>query len=189
MLFSCVCMADAIIRSQAMFASTIAEYFVERDHVRLELEIGEPDITAFRNLLPDEFYEQLAFEPEGSFEERLALFTGRDVLILADGEPLKGFVTELGPGVRPLRDEITGEALPTPEEDEELIIRAVFRFPFDALPAELTLTAPSLTGRAAIGFVLHSRGRGNLDWDRYRNSRHRYCGHPLSPPRPCHELQ
>ncbi len=158
MLFSGTCMADAIVRSQAMFASTIAEYFVERDHVRLELEIGEPDIAAFRNLLPDGFFEQLAFEAEGSFEERLALFSGRDMMILADGQALKGFVTELGPGVRPLRDEITGEALPTPEEDEEIIIRAVFRFPFDQLPAELTLTAPSLTGQAAIGFVLYHEG-------------------------------
>jgi hypothetical protein len=158
MLFSSASMADAIIRSQAMFASTIAEYFVERDHIRLELEIGEPDIATFRNLLPDGIFEKLAFEAEGSFEERLALFTGRDMMILADGEPLKGFVTELGPGVRPLRDEITGEALPTPEEDEEIIIRAVFRFPFDQLPAELTLTAPSLTGQAAIGFVLYHEG-------------------------------
>ncbi|MFB3077512.1 MAG: hypothetical protein ACE1Y4_05845, partial [Lysobacterales bacterium] len=178
MLFSGTCMADAIVRSQAMFASTIAEYFVERDHVRLELEIGEPDIAAFRNLLPDGFFEQLAFEAEGSFEERLALFSGRDMMILADGQALKGFVTELGPGVRPMRDEITGEALPTPEEDEELIIRAVFRFPFDHLPAELTLTAPSLTGQAAIGFVLYHEGvavndyrylsNGNtvrLDWE------------------------
>ena len=178
MLFSGTCMADAIVRSQAMFASTIAEYFVERDHVRLELEIGEPDIAAFRNLLPDGFFEQLAFEAEGSFEERLALFSGRDMMILADGQALKGFVTELGPGVRPMRDDITGEALPTLEEDEEIIIRAVFRFPFDQLPAELTLTAPSLTGQAAIGFVLYHEGvavndyrylsNGNtvrLDWE------------------------
>ena len=169
MLFSGTCMADAIVRSQAMFASTIAEYFVERDHVRLELEIGEPDIAALRNLLPDGIFEQLAFEAEGSFEERLALFSGRDMMILADGQALKGFVTELGPGVRPLRDEITGEALPTPEEDEELIIRAVFRFPFDALPAELTLTAPSLTGRAAIGFVLYHEGVAVNDF-RYLNT-------------------
>ena len=158
MLFSGVCMADAIIRSQAMFASTIAEYFVERDHIRLELEIGEPDITAFRNLLPDGIFEKLKFEAEGSFEERLALFTGRDMMILAEGQALEGLLTELGPGVRPLRDEITGEALPTPEEDEEIVIRAVFRFPFDQLPAELTLTAPSLTGQAAIGFVLYHEG-------------------------------
>ena len=169
MLFSGACMADAIIRSQAMFASTIAEFYVERDHVRLELEIGEPDIASFRNLLPDGIFEKLAFETEGSFEERLALFTGRDMMILADGQALKGILTELGPGVRPLRDEITGEALPTPEEDEEVIIRAVFRFPFDQLPAELTLTAPALTGQAAIGFVLYHEGVAVNDY-RYLSS-------------------
>lgn len=169
MLFSSACMADAIVRSQAMFASTIAEYYVERDHVRLELEIGEPDIAAFRNLLPDGIYAQLGFEAEGPFEERLALFASRDMMILADGDPLKGFVTELGPGVRPLRDDITGEALPTPEEDEEIIIRAVFRFPYDHLPAELTLTAPSLTGQAAIGFVLYHEGVAVNDF-RYLSS-------------------
>ena len=43
-------MADAIMRSQAMFADTIAEYYVEDDHVRLELEIGTNDVAAFRNL-------------------------------------------------------------------------------------------------------------------------------------------
>jgi hypothetical protein len=32
--------ADAIVVSQAMFASTIAEYYVEEDGVRVELEIG-----------------------------------------------------------------------------------------------------------------------------------------------------
>jgi len=42
--------ADAIVRSTAMFADTIAEYYVEEDHVRLELEIGEADIASFRNL-------------------------------------------------------------------------------------------------------------------------------------------
>ena len=38
-----VARADAIVVSQAMFASTIAEYFVEEGQVRVELEIGEPD--------------------------------------------------------------------------------------------------------------------------------------------------
>ena len=53
--------ADAIVRSTAMFADTIAEYYVEDDHVRLELEIGESDIASFRNLLPDSIYRQLGF--------------------------------------------------------------------------------------------------------------------------------
>jgi len=51
--------ADAIVRSQAMFADTIAEYYVEDDHVRLELEIGSNDIASFRNLLPDALYERI----------------------------------------------------------------------------------------------------------------------------------
>ncbi len=42
--------ADALIVSQAMFASTIAEYFVEEDHVRVELEIGDGDIVRQRTV-------------------------------------------------------------------------------------------------------------------------------------------
>jgi len=49
-------MADAIVRSQAMFADTIAEYFIEDDHVRLELEIGSNDVGPFRHLLTDVLY-------------------------------------------------------------------------------------------------------------------------------------
>ena len=67
-------MADAIIRSQAMFADTIAEYYVEDDHVRLELEIGSNDVGSFRNLLPDALYQQLDFG-DTPLEERLPLFT------------------------------------------------------------------------------------------------------------------
>ena len=44
---------DAIMVSRAMFASTIAEYFVEEDHVRVDLEIGVNDLASFRNLLLD----------------------------------------------------------------------------------------------------------------------------------------
>ncbi len=47
--------ADAIIITKAMTASTIAEIFVENDHVRVELEIGVGDLEAFRNLLPNDF--------------------------------------------------------------------------------------------------------------------------------------
>ena len=158
MMFSCTCVADALVRSQAMLASTIAEYYVERDHVRLELEIGEADIAVFRNLLPEGIYAQLGYEPNGAYADRLALFTGRDMVVLADGQPLEGYVSELGPGVRLLRDEITGEVLPTPKEDEQLVIRAVIHFPFDGLPAGLTLTAPALTGQAGVGFVLYHEG-------------------------------
>ena len=55
--------ADAIVRSQAMLASTIAEFFITEDGVAVELEIGLEDIAAFGNLLPDEIYEKLDGPP------------------------------------------------------------------------------------------------------------------------------
>ena len=53
---------DAIVRSQAMFASTIAEFFVESGAVRVELEVGVADLEAFHNLLPDGIRERLGRE-------------------------------------------------------------------------------------------------------------------------------
>ena len=46
--------ADAVIQTQAMRASTIAEFFVEEERVVAELEIGVSDLEAFRLLMPNE---------------------------------------------------------------------------------------------------------------------------------------
>jgi hypothetical protein len=169
--------ADAIVRSTAMFADTIAEYFVETDHVRLELEIGEADIASFRNLLPSSIYQQLGFGDE-PLEDRLQLFTSRDLAIFNNGEPLAGFVRAMGPATRSLRDEVTGEELPTAEQDATLVIGATLVFPFEGRPDSLTLMAPVETGLANIGFVLYHQGVAvndyrylssgytvNLDWE------------------------
>ena len=169
--------ADAIVRSMAMFAETIAEYYVEDGQVRIELEIGEKDIASFRNLLPDEIYRQLGYGEE-PLNERLRLFTERDMAVLANGEPLQGYIRQIGPGTRPLRDEVTGEELPTAEEDAVLVIRATLLFPFDDKPESLTLVAPGQTGQGNIGFVLYHLGVAvndfrylstgftvNLDWE------------------------
>jgi hypothetical protein len=169
--------ADAIVRSSAMFADTIAEYHVEQGRVRLDLEIGGGDIGAFRNLLPDAIYSELGFG-EQPLEERLRLFVTRDMAVFHDGEPLPGVLREIGPAVRPLRDEITGEELPTPEDQSEYVIAATLEYLLPERPAELTLTAPGATGTANIGFVLYHRGipvndfrylssgfTAQLDWD------------------------
>jgi len=150
-------MADAIVRSQAMFADTIAEYYVEDDHVRLELEIGSNDIGAFRNLLPDALYEQLGFGSK-PFKERLSAFISEDMPVFVGDSILAGTISSIGPGTRPLRDDITGEALPTPEDEAIVVIRATAIFPFDQRPDSLTLVAPQQTGRANIGFVLYHKG-------------------------------
>ena len=149
--------ADAVLRSEAMFADTIAEYFVEDDHVRLELEIGPADAAAFRNLLPDRLYEAQGFggRPLG---ERLVSFVTKDMPIIVDGAPLPARVSRLGPGIRPLRDEITGDALPTPDEQAASVIVATVLYAFERPPENLTLVAPSSTGNANIGFVLYHKG-------------------------------
>jgi hypothetical protein len=149
--------ADAIVRSTAMFADTIAEYYVEKDHVRLELEIGEADIEAFRNLLPDQLYRQLGYGDE-PLEDRLRLFMNRDVAVYHNGEPLAGFVSDIGPATKPRRDDVTGEELPTSDEETVLVIGATLIFPFEGKPESLTLMAPSTTGLANIGFVLYHLG-------------------------------
>ena len=149
--------ADAIMRSTAMFADTIAEYYVEQDHVRLELEIGEADIASFRNLLPDQIYQQLGYGDE-PLQDRMQLFMNQDMAVFFDGQALPGFVREMGPATRPRRDEITGEELPTPDEAAVLVIGATLIFPFEGKPDALTLMAPSKTGLANIGFVLYHLG-------------------------------
>ena len=115
---------DAIVVSQAMFASTIAEYFVEEDQIRVELEIGAADLATFRNLLPDGVHSDMGFG-EAPLEQRLAEFFSRDLAILAQGEALQGFVVRMGPETRITRDPVTGEPLPPDEEEPEVVPEGV----------------------------------------------------------------
>ena len=47
-------LADAIVVTKAMTASTVVEVFIEESEIRVEMEIGVADLLAFHNLLPDE---------------------------------------------------------------------------------------------------------------------------------------
>jgi len=157
LLFPGTLLADAIFRSQAMFADTIAEYFIEDDSVRLELEIGTNDIGVFRNLLPDALYQRLEFG-DMSLADRLPRFVAEDMPVFAGNSRLAGRVVKIGPATRPVRDAITGEELPTPEDEAIVVIRATIVYPFDERPDSLTLGAPRETGLANIGFVLYHKG-------------------------------
>ena len=157
LVFPMAVCADALVVSQAMFASTIAEYFVEEDQVRVELEIGVDDLPSFRNLLPDAIFQEMGYDPE-PLEDRLQLFFSRDFAIYADGAPLVGYITDMGPGTRVRRDAVTGDPLPDEGEEPEVVIAATLLFPLGNQPDSLTLTAPSTTGMASIGFVLYHQG-------------------------------
>ena len=169
--------ADALVVSQAMFADTIAEYMVEDDHVRVELEIGADDVDAFRNLLPDTLYEQLGHPPQ-PLAERVEAFFLEDLTIQADGKILAGGVLEIGPETRVKRDPVTGNPVASESDEAEIVIAATLIYPFDPHPASLTLGLPMHTGPVSIGFVLYHQGVAvndfrfltnglevHLDWD------------------------
>ncbi len=167
--------ADAVIRNQAMLATTIAEIYVEDDAVRLDLDIGVPDFGAFRSLLPDALHARMEFG-DVPFAERLERFLTQEFRILADGEPLTGRLTAIGPAERVRRDEITGEPLPATGE-AETVINASFRWSLAGRPAQLEF-ALALPADAAVGYVVYHQRIAvndfryltasqilNLDWE------------------------
>ena len=160
--------ADAVIRSRAMFADTIAEYYVEDDHIRLELEIGVDDVGSFRNLIPDALYQRLGYG-DSPLEERLKLFITEDMPIATSDKLLVGKVVDVSPGTRPFRDDVTGEPLPTPEDEAVVVIRATIIYQFEGRPEALTFVAPRSTGVANIGFVTYHKGVAVNDY-RYLTS-------------------
>jgi len=149
--------ADAVIRTQAMSASTIAEYYVQDGRVTVELEIGLSDLEGFRNLLPDELHQKLGRAPR-PLAERLPTFFGQDLVIFAEGgEPLPGRVRELGARDRIRRDEITGEALTRIDGEAETVVFARLEYPFEGRPRTLTIGG-STASEAGIGFVVYHGG-------------------------------
>ena len=156
LVFPALAVGDAVIRSQAMLASTIAEFFVEKDRIRVELEIGLADLPAFRNLVPDEIYQKLG-NPPLSLTERLPQFFREDLAIVGEGgERLPGRILGIEPRRRIRRDELSGEPLPVAEGDEELVVFARLEYRLTGQPETLTIQAP---GRgASVGFVVYHRG-------------------------------
>ena len=129
--------ADAILRTEAMLASTIAEVFVEPERVRVELEVGLDDLRAFRNLLPDELLATI--EPGAPpLATRVPRFFSENLVFRADGgDPLRGRLMRFESRPRVRRDEISGESRPPREdESEEIAIFIELEYPLrgDARP-------------------------------------------------------
>ena len=150
--------ADAIMRSQAMFAETIAEIYVDENELVLELEIGMDDVPAFRNLLPDAIYKELGYGDQ-PLAERLQLFFERDIIFKANGGALMlGRMSEMGPGERQPRDSITGELLPVGEGEAITVIRARIIYEFNQRPDTILFgSGPTMSG-SSIGYVLYHQG-------------------------------
>ena len=151
LLCSVTVSADAIIRSQAMFASTVAEIFIEKQQVRVELEIGGQDLKAFANLLPDAIYEEMLGTPRPLTERLEEFFSQQLVLTVEGSEKLHGALVKIGPSKRQRRDPVTGEVLAA--DNEENVVMATLVYPFTGNP-EFMVIQQNLRG-SSIGFVAY----------------------------------
>jgi len=164
---------DALVVTRAMLASTIAEIWIEPDSVVVELEIGPQDLSSFRNLLPDELYARLGYDPE-PWLDRLLRFAGEDFVVrVDDGPPTAGRLRALEVRSRIRRDEVTGEPLPVQPEDAEQVVFARLAYPTPGRPSSLTIGPKPFREAenvASIGFVSYHEGLYVNDF--------RYLGQP-----------
>jgi hypothetical protein len=151
--------ADALVRTQAMSASTIAEFFVEEGRIRVELEIGESDLVAFRDLLPDGLLEVLGLEAT-PLAERFPRFFAEGMPIVADdGAPLMGRPVSIEGRERLRRDEISGEIRARREDEpEEIVLFVKLEYPLVGLPERIVFQGVRGSPAPSVGFVVYHGG-------------------------------
>ena len=140
--------ADAVVVTQAMRSTTIAEVFVEEKGVRARLEVGGADLAEFAAFLP----KKLLQDPEARKALRLPADPVPTWKIFADGAELAPTRIESKLARRIVRDVVTGE--PTGEGDEP-VVQLSIEYTFAARPKTMTLGSPP---GVQIGFVLYDRG-------------------------------
>ena len=180
--------ADAIVVTRAMKAATVAEFFVEEDRIRFEIEVGQADLPAFANALSNQEYERVTGRHQPQ-KDRLSDFFGNDWRVIADGEALAGTLESIMPAQRVVRDEVTGDPLAVQPQDAPRVIRFRLIYPPDARPRTLVVRPPvsGETPAASIGFVCYHQGLPvndfrylpaevtlDLDWDDPWYSRFRH---------------
>lgn len=167
--------ADALIVNKSMKAPVIAEFFIDESGVTAELEIALESLAEFKDLLPDDVYQQLGFGDELQQQREPRFFNQQLVLLDQSDAPLPAEVLSIGPSRKVLRDPVSGTPLPV--QDEALdVIRATVRYDFLAgqLPSQLVF---GVNGIKDVGFVAYHNQvaindfrylangyRLNLDW-------------------------
>lgn len=189
--------ADALVQNQAMKASTIVEFHIDKSGVRANLEIGVNSVDDFKNLLPNTIYQKLDYGKKSQQQRHKIFFTKQLALLDKNGKALPGILLEIGPARRILRDPINGTPLPNQDDAPQVIQAKVFyAFRNKKRPKQLVFISPPARD---IGFVVYHNGVAvndfrylgsgytlNLDWNdpwysafKNRNLRRRYSA-PMS---------
>ena len=187
-LFSPAAHADWINLTGAENSRNIAEIYIEKDHVKIKLEVFLQDLFIFKELVPDNFFP----EPiPGRLipEERIKIFADQTFQVITDtGEKLPARLDLVEPRLRierpsPFAGAIspyTRQRIPGPPDDKR-VLYAELTYPFEGKPKFLTFIPPvdkKGLPKASIGFIcyhqrvpvvdfrqLAHRNVLHLDWD------------------------
>ena len=141
--------ADWINLSGAENSRNIAEIFVEKDHVRIQLEVFVHDISVFEELVPDNFFsEPIPNRP--NLEKRQQIFAEKTFQVIADnGERLPVTFSKIEPRMRIERtspfvgsiNPYTRQVIPGPPEDKR-VLYAELIYAFKEKPKSLKFILP-----------------------------------------------
>ena len=166
--------ADWINLSGAENTRNIAEIFVEKDHVRIQLEVFVEDISVFEELVPDNFFPEL-IPNRPNLEERQQIFAEKTLQVIADnGERLPVTFSMIESRMRIERpspfvgsiNPYTRQVIPGPPEDKR-VLYAELIYPFKEKPKSLKFIPPKDENgfpKAPIGFLCYHEGALVVDF-------------------------
>lgn len=180
--------ADWINLTGAENARNIAELYVEKDGLRVKLEVFVEDLHVFEELMPDQLFSSALPERPGP-DIRMQIFADSVLQIITDtGEKLSAELVLAEPRMRikrpsPLVGSInpyTGNLIPGPPEDKR-VLYAELMYSFKGQPKSLTIIPPVNDDgflKTSIGFIcyhldvpvvdfrqLTDRNLLHLEWD------------------------
>ena len=173
-LLSSASHADWINLSGAENARNIAEIYVEKDRVRILMEIFVDDLTVFAELIPESFFsEPLPGRP--GLAKRQQIFAERVLQVVTDqGEKLHVNFALVEPRIRverpsPFAGKIspfTRQRIPGPPADKR-VLYAELIYPFEEKPKSLTFIPPQDDNglpKTSIGFICNHQGVTVVDF-------------------------
>jgi len=173
-LFSSISYADWINLSGAENARNIAELYVEKDHVKIRLEVFVQDLPLFERLIPDSLFSKPIPGRPGP-AERIRNFADQTFQVITDsGEKLPVRFDLVEPRTRVDRpspfsgaiNPYTRQRIPGPPEDKR-VLYAELTYPFIGQPRSLTFIPPINENglpEASIGFICYHQGVPVVDF-------------------------
>lgn len=166
--------ADWINLSGAENSRNIAEIYVEKEHVKIKLEIYVQDMAVFEKLIPDDFFSKPILSRPG-LDERITHFADQTFQIITEtGVKLPATIDLVEPRMRierpsPLAGKInpyTRQRIPGPPDDKR-VLYVELTYPFTDKPKSLTFIPPLGENgfpKVSIGFICYHLGVPVVDF-------------------------